>query len=77
MKVAIQKTDYPRKRAEFSVWVTDEKSEADGMPGFFCALPQTDEPRARVVAAAMERLIETTEGRALVVAADDELLGCY
>jgi hypothetical protein len=73
MKVAIRKTEYPRKPAKFSVWVTDEKSEAQGMPGFFCALPQNEEPCARVVAAAMERLIQTEEGRALVVAADAEL----
>lgn len=73
MKVAIRKTDYPRKRAEFSVLITGAGLTDIG----FCALPLTDEPRARVVAAAMERLIETKEGRALVVAADEELFGCY
>jgi hypothetical protein len=69
MKVAIHKTNYPRKRAEFSVHVTGAGLTDIG----FCALPATDEPTARVVAAAMERLIETEEGRALIVAADEEL----
>jgi len=69
MKVEIHKTDYPRKRAEFSVLVTGAGLTDIG----FCALPATDEPRARVVAAAMERLIETEKGRALVLAADAEM----
>jgi hypothetical protein len=76
MRVEIRKTEYPRKRPQFSVWLANEQSEAHGIPGFFCALPQNDEPLARVVGAAMELLIKTEKGRALVQEADGEMLGC-
>jgi hypothetical protein len=75
MKVEIHKREYSRKRAQFSVWVTYKANGAEGVASF-CALPLTDEPLARVVAAAMERLVETADGRALVQAADDEMMGC-
>jgi hypothetical protein len=62
MKVTIRKTEYPRKAPCFSVWVTDD----DGVE-LFCALPQTYECTARVVAAAMASLIKTGAGRELVL----------
>ena len=68
MKVAIRKTEYPRKAAEFSVWLTDEAGVE-----LFCAHPQTYEATAKVVAAAMASLVKTQGGRALVLAAANEL----
>jgi len=62
MKVTIRKTVYPRKASGFSVWVTDN----DGVE-LFCALPQTYECTAKVVAAAMASLIKTGVGRELVL----------
>ena len=61
MKVEIRKTEYARKAPGFSVWVTDQAGVE-----LFLAHPQTYECTAKVVAAAMESLIKTEEGRALV-----------
>jgi hypothetical protein len=71
MKVVIRKDEYPRKRPEFSVWVSNAASGAAGSMGFFCACPNTSEPRAVAVAAAMKGLVESDEGRQLVLAACD------
>jgi hypothetical protein len=68
MKIAIRKTEFARKAPGFSVWVVD-----DAGVELFCAHPQTYEHTARVVAAAMASLIKTQGGRALVLAAANEL----
>jgi hypothetical protein len=69
MKVIIRKAEYARKQPEFSVWVTNAASEAAGSVGFFCACPNTGELNAAVVAAAMNRLVESEERRQLVLGA--------
>jgi len=63
-KVVIRKQEYPRKRTGFSVWV--KNTSDDSQRWGFCAHPETDEATAEVVAAAMELLVATEEGRAMV-----------
>ena len=68
MKIVIRKTEYPRKAPGFSVLVTDENGAT-----VFVAHPQTYECVAQVVAAAMELLVATPDGRGRVLAAAEEL----
>jgi hypothetical protein len=71
MKVIIRKMEYAKKQPEFSVWITDASSEAAGSMGFFCACPNTNEASAAAVGAAMKGLVESEDGRQLVLAACD------
>ena len=71
MKVVIRKMEYAKKHPEISVWIADASSDAAGSMGFFCACPNTSEASATAVATAMERLVESADGRRLVLAACD------
>lgn len=68
MKVAIRKTEHPRKAAGYSVWVL-----GDDDVELFCAHPQTYEAHAKLAAAAFASLLKTQGGRALVLAAVADL----